>query len=46
MLIRHFRKTFYVILLIDTVLRPNKIDEITRAATAFVDQLKPQDNVW
>ena len=39
-------KPFTVILLIDT--SPStayKIDEITGAATAFVDQLKPQDNV-
>lgn len=39
-------KPFTVILLIDT--SPStayKIDEIHRAAAAFVDQLKPQDNV-
>ena len=39
-------KPFTVILLIDTSPSTEyKIDEITRAATAFVDQLKPQDSV-
>jgi len=39
-------KPFTVILLIDTSPSTEyKIDEITSAATAFVDQLKPQDSV-
>jgi VWFA-related protein len=39
-------KPFTVILLIDTSPSTQyKIEEIQRAATAFVDQLKPQDNV-
>ena len=39
-------KPFTVILLIDTSPSTEyKIDEITRAAIAFVDQLKPQDSV-
>ena len=39
-------KPFTVILLIDTSPSTEyKIDEIHRAAAAFVDQLKPQDNV-
>ena len=39
-------KPFTVILLIDTSPSTNyKIEEIQAAATAFVDQLKPQDNV-